>query len=531
MVVIQRRQQQQQGKRGAAGVEEETSWSKDQEVLEQIEQLEGSCMGLGLTVLKGVEVVGRWDHEVAGGSKGLEEVVGPWGISRADAAPSVCEGECEEQARESAARDRERLGALVKGGWDGWQIRRWLGVYGEEAGEDLVRYVEGELERRMGALRQDAAQMRWRRPVREEMMSKMGELSQLVREHGGAPRFQMLSRGREAERSEKKNLIVTALTGREIEKISGEAGAWLGVRVEEYERIKRQVDRLKEEVIERHMRLVWSWARKLCSGGDGKRGGDRIELEDLVQEGVLGLMKAVDKFEVGRGNRFSTYATWWIRQAITRAKGETASLVRAPVHVQESWNAMRRVKRKLRWELEREPSDQEVGEALGWSIEKLKDLEEKLMRTSYAGGLGSSLGRRDGGGSDGQEDVDVDFVIEVVGAAGSFHALAKDGASALVREEVMGLGEDGDWSMSYEKRREREERAEMVRKLLSKLDDQEREVVMLRFGIGVDREMTLEEVGVRFGVTRERIRQIEIAAMRELRGDRAKSLLKRWGHE
>lgn len=234
----------------------------------------------------------------------------------------------------------------------------------------------------------------------------------------------------------------------------------------------------KCEIVRANLRLVVSIAKRFTGRG--------LSFPDLIQEGSIGLMKAVDKFEYKRGYKFSTYATWWIRQAISRAVADQARLIRIPVHMIEMINKLSRISRRLFQELGREPSITEIAEAMGMHPDKVR----KIMRISQEPlSLETPIG-------DDEETHLSDFIEDKNAISPS--AVAN---IAMLRRQI--------------------------EKVLEGLGKKEREIVKLRFGIGSDYPRTLEEVGMAFNITRERVRQIEVKAIERLKNpSRLKSLEK-----
>jgi len=274
----------------------------------------------------------------------------------------------------------------------------------------------------------------------------------------------------------KKNINVKKLQAlaKEVEKVYKKVESEVGVKVDElkgmWDRIlkaKTLISTSKNELITRNLRLVVNIAKNYVGRG--------LPLLDLIQEGNIGLMKAVDKFKYEKGFKFSTYATWWIRQAITRALIDQTKTIRVPVHMMEFYNRVTKASRELTQQLGREPTKEEIAYKLGVPTKKVEEVFRAIQDPIA---LQTPVG---------DEDTELEDFI-------------------------------GDKnSPSPYSDAERIEISEHIQKVLKSLTPKEEKVIRMRFGIGMDRDHTLEEVGRHLSITRERVRQIEAKALRKLK--------------
>lgn len=233
----------------------------------------------------------------------------------------------------------------------------------------------------------------------------------------------------------------------------------------------------KNELVKANLRLVVSLARHYQGCG--------LSYQDLIQEGNIGLIKAAEKFDVSKGFRFSTYASWWIKQALSRAIADQSRTIRIPVHMTENINKFKKTERELLSQLNREPKIKEIADAMGISEKQAKEIQSYIVEPTS---LDIQVGDDD--------DTTIGSFIE------DTHFVNPE--SAYIKES------NGD----------------VVNAVLDTLSDREANILRLRFGIGGKKAMTLEEVGKEYGLTRERIRQIEAKALRKLRHPSRANILK-----
>jgi len=312
------------------------------------------------------------------------------------------------------------------------------------------------------------------------LMTKIEIADRKIARHGTLKDLKKLIHGKK-----KKNINPIKLNAiaKEVQNEYKQVESEVGVKIDElkskWDRITKArilVNEAKNELITRNLRLVVNVAKNYIGRG--------LSFLDLIQEGNIGLMKAIDKFDYKRGFKFSTYATWWIRQGTTRALIDHTKTIRVPVHMMEFYNKVSKASGELVSRSGREPSKEEIAERLGVPTKKVEDIfrviQDPIALQAPIGDEGSTI---------------EDFVS------------------------------DKDSSTPYSDT-ERNNVTEHILRVLNTLTPREAEVIRMRFGIGLDRDQTLEEVGRHFSVTRERVRQIEAKALRKLKHTNRRSALK-----
>ena len=316
--------------------------------------------------------------------------------------------------------------------------------------------------------------------VLDDLMIKMEVADRKVARYGTLKGLKKLIN---KKKKQDINPIQLNTIAKEVQNEYKQAESEVGIKIAElkakWDRITRArtlVSEAKNELITRNLRLVVNVAKNYIGRG--------LSLLDLIQEGNIGLMKAIDKFDYKKGFKFSTYATWWIRQAITRALIDQTKTIRVPVHAVEFYNKVTKASRELTQQLGREPSKQEIAKRLEVSTGKI---EEALKAVQDPIALQTPVG---------------------------------DDDSKL--EDFIG---DKNSPSPYSDT-ERNDVTEQILRVLNTLDPRETEIIKMRFGIGFDKDHTLEEIGRHFSISRERVRQVEAKALRKLKHTNRRSALK-----